>query len=209
MRARFDVLCRPATFAICVALLAALALPFSRGPSADEGPPGLIKQSWMAETFLDIKEDLAEAQAKGKGLIVAFEQAGCPYCRELHKVNFADADLVGYLRDNFEFVQLDLRGARETTDFDGEVMSESALARRWRVIFTPTVLLFSKNAQIDDSKPAGDQASAKMPGYFKPFHFHTMLEYVADGHYADKHFQDFVNERARRLRAEGRDVKVW
>lgn len=174
-----------------------------------EAPAGLHTQPWMAETFLDLKEDLEEAQAAGKGLIVAFEQAGCPYCRELHRVNFQDDELVSYLNENFVFVQIDLRGGRETTDFDGTALSEKQLSRRWRVVFTPTILLFSKDQEIDDSQIGRDQIAALMPGYFKPFHFRTMLEYVADDHYKSKHFQAFVDERAKALRAEGKKVKVW
>lgn len=210
MRARSSVLVslRPIVALFLVLLCAALPGHWS-GSRADAGPPSLMTQPWMSETFLDLKEDLAEAQSKGKGLIVAFEQAGCPYCRELHQVNFADEELVGFLRENFVFVQLDLRGSRETTDFDGDAMAERDLARKWRVVFTPTILLFAKDAKIEGGKLGSEQATAAMPGYFKPFHFRTMLEYVADGHHAEKHFQDFVNERAGKLRSEGKDVKVW
>jgi len=192
----------------CVALLGVITVG-SPAPSLAEGPVGLMTQPWFQETFLDLKEDLNDAQSEGKGLIVAFEQAGCPYCRELHEVNFKDAELVSYLRENFHILPLDLRGSREVTDFDGEAMEERGLSRRWRVVFTPTILIFAKDAEIDATKPGREQVTAMMPGYFKPFHFRTMLEYVAGSHHKDKHFQDFVNERAKRLRDEGKDVQIW
>ena len=173
------------------------------------GDDGLHKQSWFHESFLDLREDLVEAQASKKGLIVAFEQAGCPYCREMHTVNFADAELVQYLRKNFVFVQLDIRGSREVVDFDGAAMEERKLARRWGIVFTPTMLLFAPQAAPVAGKTGKALAAAAMPGYFKPFHFHTMLEFVAGGHYASKHFQAYVNERAERLRKAGKKVKIW
>ena len=61
----------------------------------------LLKQPWFHQSFLDLKEDLSEAAATGKGLIVAFEQAGCPYCREMHRVNLKDKETVAYLREKF------------------------------------------------------------------------------------------------------------
>ena len=36
-------------------------------------------------------------------------------------------------------VQLDLYGNRDVTDLDGTVMAESDMARRWGVLFTPTI----------------------------------------------------------------------
>ena len=199
-------------------LIAAAALPaahlnLARAESDKLAAPtiadsGLHQQPWFADTFLDLSEDLAEAEAEGKKLIVFVEQASCPYCRALHEVNLRDAETVAYLKANYMAVQLDLRGAREVTDFDGTAMPERDLVRRWKILYTPTVLLFDPKA--GKSEGTGEQrAAAIMPGYFKPFHFRTMLEFVADGHYDSVHFQDYVNERAKRLRAEGKDVVIW
>ena len=72
--------------------------------------------------------------------MVLFEQRGCPYCKELHAVNFARSEITDYIREHFMVVQLDLWGSREVTDFDGEAMEERALAGKWRVNFTPTTV---------------------------------------------------------------------
>ena len=178
-------------------------------PKPEIADSGLHGQPWFADTFLDLREDLTEAAAEGKGLIVFVEQAGCPYCRALHEVNLRDPETVAYLEKHFVAVQLDLRGAREVTDFDGEAMPERDLARRWKILFTPTVVLFDPQAAEGKDGTGAELASATMPGYFKPFHFRTMLEYVAEGGYRNLHFQDFLNERAKRLRAEGKEVKIW
>lgn len=169
----------------------------------------LHKQDWFHESFLDLREDLAEARAAGKGLIIAFEQAGCPYCRELHRVNFADKELVDFLRKHYVFIQIDLRGSREVTDFNGKAMEERKFARKWGVVFTPTIMLFSSAPSATTGKSGRDAAAAIMPGYFKPFHFRTMLEFVSAGHHKKKHFQDYVNERAKKLRSEGKKVNIW
>lgn len=159
--------------------------------------------------LLDLGEDLSEAVDAGKGLVVIFEQNGCPYCRELHRVNLRDREIVDYIRDRFEIVQLDLYGAREVTDFDGQAMEERDLAKRWNVIFTPTVLFFSKQTDLSGDKQGSELSAMTVPGYFKPFHFVSMFEYVADGHYRNDHFQKFLNARADRLCAQGKDVSVW
>ena len=58
-----------------------------------------------------------------------WEQKGCPYCRETHRVNLADQRISSYVTANFEVLQLDLWGSRKVTDFDGKEMEERDLAR--------------------------------------------------------------------------------
>src|SRR5437763_1736935 len=123
------------------------ALPPPVGPVLPRVEPiaaedGLYHQSWFQLSFLNLKEDFAEARAGGKRFAVLFEQRGCPYCASMHKEVLAQRYINDYVRQNFTIVQLDLWGAREVTDFDGTVLPERALAERWGVIFTPTVVFF-------------------------------------------------------------------
>ena len=60
-------------------------------------------------------------------------------------------------------VQLDLYGNRDVTDLDGTVMAESEMARRWGVLFTPTIYFISEPPKVDQLPQS---ASAVMPGAF-------------------------------------------
>lgn len=172
------------------------------------GDNGLHVQDWFLQSFLEVGEDLADAQAAGKGLVIVFEQSGCPYCREMHKVNLRRPEIVAQIRETFDVLQLDLRGSRAVTDTDGEELAERDLARKWGVVFTPTLIFLSRDAE-PDGKPANMAAAAVMPGYFKPFHFASMFDYVASGAYRDQHFQEFIVARAEKLREEGKEVEIW
>jgi hypothetical protein len=124
-----------------------LHLPPPVGPeaprvTAELGDDGLYHQSWFVLSFLDLAQEFAEAKAAGKRLAVIFEQRGCPYCARLHTEVLAQKYINDYVRDNFAVVQLDLWGGREVTDFDGSRMPEKALAERWGVIFTPTIVFY-------------------------------------------------------------------
>ncbi len=191
------------------ALILAALLP-ATASAAELGDNGLHVQPWFHDSFLELPEDLAEAAAQGKDLLIIFEQAGCPYCREMHQVNFARDDISSYIQEHFLVLQLDLWGAREVVDFDGEVLTEGKLARKWLVSFTPTTLFFPAD---DPATPPADFRAALafvMPGYFKPFHHLTALEYVAsDGYLEEPNFQRWLQGRADRLRAEGLEVTVW
>ena len=171
------------------------------------GDDGLHKQDWFLNSFLEMGPDLAEAAAKGKGLMVLVEQRGCPYCRELHAVNFERREIVDYLTAHYEAVQLDLWGSREVTDFDGEVMGERELAQKWGVIFTPTVILFPASAAGATTREAAE--AFRMPGYFKPFHFIGGMQYVAEEQFNQQPFQRFLQDKFKELEAQGKKPDLW
>ena len=190
---------------------AGLALALSTPVQAAEvGEDGLHIQPFFADTFLELSEDLAEAAAEGKDLMVIIEQRGCPYCRELHEVNFAREEISSFADENFLVLQLDMWGAREMTDFDGEAMEERDLIRKWFVSFTPTTLFFTLK---DPENPPEDMREALaflMPGYFKPFHHMSAMEYVAsDGYAEEPNFQRWLQAKADKMREEGHEVVIW
>lgn len=55
--------------------------------AATLGDDGLHKTDWMRETFKDLGEDLAEANAEGKRLMVIIEQRGCIYCKKIGRAH--------------------------------------------------------------------------------------------------------------------------
>ena len=189
---------------IFTGLLASLALP---AWAQEIGDDGLHKQPWFYDSFLEMGADLEDAAAEGKGLIVIFEQRGCPYCRELHEVNFAVPEITEYQAENYYTVQINLWGDRMVTDFDGEELSEKELAQKWLVNFTPTVVMFSPESAGAESAEAAE--SFRMPGYFKPFHYGSALEYVAEGMYDQVGFQRFTRARFERQVEEGKNPSLW
>lgn len=192
-------------------LRAFAALILTSLPAAAEiGDDGMHKQPFFTETFLDMNEDLAEATAMGKDLLVIIEQRGCPYCTEMHEVNFARDDVVRAIEENYFVVQLNMWGSREVTDFDGEVLEERDVISRWGASFTPTSLFFTM--EDPDSPPSSmrDALAFMLPGYFKPFHHLTALEYVAsDGYIEQPNFQRWLQTRAEDMQSQGLEVDVW
>lgn len=170
---------------------------------------GLHTQAWFTNSFLDLRDDLKEAATAGKRLALMFEQRGCPYCRETHEVNFADPEINGYVRENFSVIQINLWGSRAVTDFDGQQIEERAFARKLGVIYTPTIVFLPETDAGKEGKSTRDLEVMRMPGYFKPFHFVSMFEYVRARAYETEHFQKWLQAKADRLRAEGKEVKLW
>ncbi len=157
------------------------------------GDNGLYHHSWFLDSFLDLKDDLTSSSEEGKRLVVMFEQKGCIYCRKIQTEILTDPKINAYVRKHFDIVQLDLWGDREVTDFDGEAMPEKSLARKWRVMFTPTIVFFPDNAAAVEEKSGIDVAVASMPGAFGKLTFLALFEWVKEkGYESGEHFQKYV-----------------
>ena len=89
------------------AVLLASGWPLRGRAQIEPSDDGLYKQPFFLDSFLELGDDLQQAASEGKGLVVLFEQRGCPYCREMHLVNFARPEITDYLQAHFQVVQLD------------------------------------------------------------------------------------------------------
>jgi thioredoxin-related protein len=189
---------------VCLALtlVAAFAtaaeLPAPIGPETPRVEPikdenGLYRQAWFQLSFLNLKEDFAEARAAGQRFAVIFEQRGCPYCTRLHNEILSQRYINDYVRSNFRIVQLDLWGSREVTDFDGTVMSEKLLAERWGVIFTPTIVFFKDDLTGLEGKWGRElEAIERLPLSYGRDTFYDLFVWVRHKIYEhDRSFQRF------------------
>ena len=165
--------------------------------SAELGDDGLHKQNWMRDTFKDLREDLGEANMEGKRLVLMFEQRGCIYCSKMHKDVYSRDNVSNYIDENFFVVQLNLHGDLEVTDFDGEVLSEKAMARKWNILFTPTVLYLPQ--EVDDSLTAPEASVSFMPGAWSAGTTFDMLTWVKEKRYLLDNGEDFQRYHARRI----------
>lgn len=165
----------------------------------DIGDDGLHKTPWMRDTFKDLSEDLEEANAEGKRLVIFFEQRGCIYCTQMHEEVFSDPEVSDYIADNYFVVQMNLHGSTEVTDLDGEALTEKQAARKWRVLFTPSIIFLPEEAPEDTS--AAEAAVAVMPGAFGKGTTLDMFTWVAEKRYdtVDETGEDFQRYHARRI----------
>ena len=179
-------------------------------PFVEPSPGGLHTQEWFLNTFLNLREDAEEAASEGKKLVILWEQKGCPYCREIHRKNLRIPEIVNYIRKNFNVIQLNLWGDKEVTDFDGEITTEKKLAKKYRVQFTPTIQFFPENSASSVSKTGQQLEVWRLTGYWKPFHFMNSFVYVHEkGYIKEPSFQRWLQALARRMEAEGTEVKLW
>jgi thioredoxin-related protein len=153
---------------------------------------GLYTQPWFLESFLILSEDLDGAAVKAKRFAVIWDLKGCPYCRKTHLVNFADPEIAGFIKARFEILQLNIVGAREVTDFDGETLPEKRLAEKYGVRGTPTVQFFPAASSGLGARAPRDREVYRMQGYLEPAEFRRAFAYVAENAYERGTLADYL-----------------
>lgn len=150
-------------------------------PELDDN--GLHIQPWFKDSFLDLRDDLREAVEKGKRLVIFWEQKGCPYCKKMHEVNLTNRQIVDYIKKNFDAIQLNTRGERMVTGFDGRTMSERKFASASLIIGTPTIQFFTDDPAKAEGKTGRGADAWRFVGYYPRAPFLNAFVYVAEKGY--------------------------
>ncbi len=142
----------------------------------------LVHPDWFNLTFLDLPDDLAEANKENRGLIIYYSQGFCPYCKAFIKNNWEKQDIIAYTQKNFDVIAIDVLGMLTVTGFDNKKYTEKQYAIAQKTNFTPSLVFF-------DNK--GKQA-LKINGYRPPYQFRAALEFVSDGHHRKESFKNYL-----------------
>ena len=114
--------------------------------------------------------------------MVYFGQKYCAYCKQLLERDLEAEDIQAYTREHFDIIGIDIHGDRTVTDMSGNELTESALAIRDKTNFTPSMIFYDKEGQ----------EVLRLRGYYPPYRFRAALEYVADAHYKDENFREYL-----------------
>lgn len=181
----FNRIARLAWFPFCLVLAATL----SAQPVWAEAQKGQFfggksteYPAWFKESFLHLKDDIADATAANKRLIVIFHQDNCPYCNALVERNLAQKDIEDLMRSRFEVVAINMWGDRELTNLDGRHMTEKDFAASLKVQFTPTILFFDE---------AG-KTILRLNGYIPPQRFKLTLDWAAQHKEKEIPYRDYM-----------------
>ncbi len=175
---------------LALCLVGQLATSFAAQTGAHEGglAPGLVnpgyhdKPAWFKESFLDIREDIGEAEAANKRVMLYFYQDGCPYCAKLLNDNFGNPAITEKTRKHFDVIAINMWGDREVVGIDGKATTEKAFANSLRVQYTPTLLFLGEQGDV----------VLRINGYFPPQNFDVALDYVAGRHENSGPFRDYL-----------------
>ncbi len=141
--------------------------------------------SWFKQSFLELKEDVAEAAAAGKRVLLYFYQDGCPYCARLLRDNFGNRHIAEKTRKAFDVIAINIWGDREVTDLQGRSYSEKRFAAALKVQYTPTLIFLDEEGRV----------VARLNGYYPPHKFEVVLDYVAGHHEKEQTLAAYYRKR--------------
>jgi len=162
----------PGRLIACLLLLFYLlpAIATEVKPGASLGAKSSEAPEWFKESFLEFEEDIAEASAANKRVMLYFHQDSCPYCARLVKESFNDPQTEAYMRKHFDAITINMWGDRDVITVGGQQFTEKAFAAALRVQYTPTLLFLDER---------GRQA-LRLDGYYPRDQFLAALRYVAE-----------------------------
>jgi thioredoxin-related protein len=168
---------------LAAAMTGAVFVPNAARAAAVLTDDGLYTQPWFLESFLELADDLAGAAGKNKRFAIMWELRGCPFCKQIHLVNFARPEIENFIKDRFEILQLNIIGSREVTDFDGEKLSEKAFAQKYGVRSVPTFQFFPETVAGLAAKAPREREVARAQGYIDPQPFLDLFRFVSERDY--------------------------
>lgn len=155
-------------------------------------PPGRLTggqiydlPGWFKKSFLVLGEDVQEAKAQGRHVLLFLHLAECPYCARQLDENFRSGDTKIFAEKHFDVIAIDIRGGNTVEWFDGMSYTEQALAAKLKVIATPTMLFFDHRGKT----------VLRLNGYRQPRSLRQALDYVHRKQYRLQSLASFVEQQ--------------
>jgi thioredoxin-related protein len=155
------------------------------GMGAYHGGKATEYPAWFKHSFLDLRQDIGEAQKAGKRVLLMFTQDNCPYCAALVERNLSQREIEATLKEKFDVIAVNLWGDREVVGLDGKTYTEKSYGAALKIQFTPSLLFFDE---------AG-KTILRLNGYVPPARLQAALDWVSGRHEKTVSFRDFVVAR--------------
>jgi len=136
---------------------------------------------WFKDSFLEIAEDVAEADEAGKHVLLFFHLNGCPYCNKMATENFDREPLRGQIQQSFDAIEINIKGDREIAMTEDFSTTERKLAEHLKVNYTPTIIFLN----------AENKAVLRLNGYRSPEAVKQALDFVQNKSYLKTRFSNY------------------
>lgn len=137
---------------------------------------------WFKASFLEIQDDIQEAAASNKHVMLFFHLNNCPYCAKMLDDNFLQEPLKTYIQEHFDVIAINVKGDRQVQYTKDVSFSEKELADDLEVTLTPTITFINPE----------NKTVARLNGYRSPAQFKPVLEYVANQTYKTEALSDYL-----------------
>ena len=150
---------------------------------------------WFKQSFLEIAEDVEEANEAGKHVILYFHLEDCPYCSKMIEDSFKNSSYTDFLQERFDTIAINVKGDREIV-FNQEVtLTEKELSQHLQVRYTPTLLFLNK-----DNTPV-----LRLNGYRSVAGFKYALDFVNEKAYQQMNLSRYIEDNLQQVAYTFRD----
>jgi thioredoxin-related protein len=168
------------------AVLAGLLLVAADGRAAATRDPEV---HFFSLTLGDLKAEIADARKSGKrGVMIMFEQDGCPGCIFMHRNVLNRVDVQEHYRARFTSLSINIFGSVPVRDLAGREHTEKSFAQAVGIKATPTFLFYDLQ---------GNEAARIVGPVRDPREFMLLGEFVASGAWKSGTFSDYRSNRLR------------
>lgn len=130
--------------------------------------------NWFKPSFLNINEDIHEAQKQNKRLLIFIHQDNCFYCAKFIQNNLGLSNISEYLQTHFEIIEMNLLGNRDVSGAASlgidQTVTEKQFCQHLQIWATPTLLFFDEYGKI----------TLRLNGYVEPSQFMNAMRSVTE-----------------------------
>ena len=167
-----------------------LAMSVSVSWASDTVTPGSLTggivhnvPTWFKESFLEIADDVDEASAEGRHVLLFFQLNACPYCDRMLTEAFESEPLSSQIQEQFDAIAINVKGDRDIAFNEALSVTEKELSEFLEVRATPAILfLNSENKQV-----------VRVNGYRSPKRFEQVLNFVSSKSYESMSLADYID----------------
>ncbi len=141
--------------------------------------------TWFKESFLEIQDDVDEATAENRHVMLFFQLNGCPYCDRMLVESFESEPYTSFIQEHFDTIAINVAGDREIV-FSKEIsVTEKELSEMLKVRATPAIVFLNSD----------NKTVVRVNGYRNPARFQEVLNYVAERAYEQGSLVDYMESK--------------
>ncbi len=135
-------------------------------------------------SWTNIQDGAEKALNDDKMIFVYVHTDWCSWCKKMEEETFSDEAIVNYMNDKFVPVSLDAESQKQVR-FNGQQMSEQEVASTLGAEGFPTHVFLTSEGQ----------PVTVAPGYLPPERFINVLSFIAEDHYKNMDWEDYVGQQ--------------
>lgn len=139
---------------------------------------------WFKESFLEIQEDVDEARAEGKHVMLFFHLDDCPYCDRMINESLDATPMKDFIQKHFDVIAINIKGDREIAFDENTSVTEKRLSQLLKVRYTPNLFFLNHN----------NKAVVRLTGYRPPDRLQKVMTFVQEKAYQTTTLADYLEK---------------